>query len=76
MCAQPPGAVRSSEDRLGLRRSPWTCRTLPLERRVDALTLLCLSPRPQKSFRNSRRKIFPDAVLGTESTKRTSRGCL
>ena len=27
-------------------------------------------------FRSSRRKIFPDAVLGTASTKRTSRGCL
>ena len=61
---------------MGFRRSPWTCRTLPLERKVEALTQLGLSPRPQKSFRNSRRKIFPDAVFGTESKKRTSRGCL
>jgi hypothetical protein len=61
---------------MGFRRSPWTCRNLPLERKAEALTLLCPSPRPQKSFRNSRRKIFPDAVFGTESTKRTSRGCL
>jgi hypothetical protein len=27
-------------------------------------------------FRNSRRRIFPEGVLGTVSTKWTSRGCL
>src|ERR1700722_6888980 len=29
-----------------------------------------------RDFLNSRRRILPDAVLGTAFTKRTSRGCL
>src|SRR5579863_8593357 len=30
----------------------------------------------QDNLRSSRRRILPEAVLGTASTKRTSRGCL
>lgn len=39
----------------------------------EALTANTLD---QESFLNSRRRILPDAVLGTASTKRTSLGCL